>query len=140
MIAVVVSRSHARFFDIRAQSAVELPCLISPATRGGKFHGSRGDSPGSGERHYHHRRAEELRRHYAAVAQRLTRLARERVPDDGIVVAGMGVGPNALRRALPPELEVLVVGTAPLNPRATTPDQVRRAAERAHTHAREREH
>lgn len=115
MIAVVLDHSHARFFDVTDRGATELACVTSPATRGGKFHSDRRGSPGQGERTYHHRKAEEAHRHFAAVARHLAALTRAR-PADGVLVAGPGVVPAVFRRGLPPALARRVIGAARLTP------------------------
>jgi peptide subunit release factor 1 (eRF1) len=127
MIAVVLDRRRARFFDISNGSAVELPGLRSPATPGRRYHSDRSDSPGRGERKYHHRVAEEERRHYECIAERLAALAGGR-PGDQIVVAGQGPAPAAFQRSLPAHIAKLVVATAHLNPASVTPAAVHAAA------------
>lgn len=127
MIAVVLDRRRARFFDVNNGSAVELPGLRSPATDGGRFHSDRADSPGRGERKYHQRLAEEERRHYGFVAQRLAALTEER-PGEPVVVAGQGPAAATFRRSLPDDLARRVIGAARLNPARVTPAAVHRAA------------
>jgi peptide subunit release factor 1 (eRF1) len=133
MIAIVLDRRRARFFDVSNGSTVELPGLRSPATAGGRFHSDRADAPGGGERGYHNRLDEESRRHYEQVTRRLATLAAER-PGERLFVAGPGTAATGFRRALPPELERLVIGAARLNPARVTPTSVhaavRAAAER----------
>lgn len=136
VVAVVLDRAHARFFDVAADGVAELTSLRSPAMRGGKFHSDRQGGPGWGERGYHGRIREEQRRHLAAVTERLAAFRREH-PDAGVVLAGPGAAAGALRRILPPELGERVIGTARLNPRELTPAAVQRAATRLW---RQREH
>jgi len=49
MIAVVLERGRARLFDVGPEEAVELSCVHSLSTRGGRFHSDRADAPGRGE-------------------------------------------------------------------------------------------
>ena len=130
VLAVVLDRAHARFFDVQLSRALELPSLHSPAMRGGKFHSDRQGGPGWGEHDYHGRIREEQRRHIDAVVQRLLRLDRER-PVDGLVLAGPGPAAAAIVRALPPALTRRLIGTAHLNPTEVTPAAVWQAAREA---------
>ncbi len=130
MIAVVLDRRRARFFDVSNGSAVELPGLRSPATPGGRFHNDRADAPGRGERKFHQRIAAEERRHHERIAERLAALAAERA-DEQIVVAGPGPAAATLHRSLPPSLARLVIGTAHLNPVRVTPAAVHAATRAA---------
>jgi peptide subunit release factor 1 (eRF1) len=139
LIAVVFDRAHARFFKVRAEAAVELPSLHSPAMRGGKFHSDRQGGPGWGEHDYHARLREEERRHYAAIAARLLSLQRA-APIGGVVLAGPGSATVGLRGFLPPALLERVIGSAKLNPTEATPATVRRAAlELSGSHQRDAE-
>jgi peptide subunit release factor 1 (eRF1) len=133
MLAVVLDHAHARLFLVDAAHVTELSCLVSPRMRGGKFHSDRQDSPGWGEGGFHGRRREEERRHYAAVTRRLAALVRAHAAP-GLVIGGSDPVVAALRRALPPRLSKLVVGSARLNPIELTAAQVLasvRAARRA---------
>lgn len=130
MLAVVLDRVHARFFDVSDAGAVELPCLESSATRGGRFHSDRQGSPGWGEREHHGRVREEARRYLTAVVERLVRLDRER-SGVSLLVAGLPASIAALWRALPPVLSDRLVGTTRLNPNEATPATVARAARHA---------
>ena len=129
VLAVVVDRAHARFFEVGETETVELTSLQSPAMRGGKFHSDRQGGPGWGEHAYHGRIREEQRRHLAAVAERVAAFEREH-PAADVVLAGPGGAAAALRRVLPPELDARVIGTAQLNPTEVTPAAVQRAAKR----------
>jgi Bacterial archaeo-eukaryotic release factor family 10 len=130
MLAVVLDRAHARFFDVDDAGAMELPTLESPARRGGKFHSDPQDSPGWGEREHHGWVREEARRYLAAIVERLVRLDRER-SGVGLLVAGPPPSIAALWRVLPPDLGDRVVGTTRLNPTEATPAIVARAARHA---------
>lgn len=133
MIAVVLDRRRARFFEVSNGGAVELPCLRSPATEGGRYHSDRADSPGRGERAYHNRVAEEERRHFETIAARLATLTGER-PGEQVFVAGPGPAATSFQRALPPDLARLVIGAARLNPARVTPAEVSTAARAAAAH------
>lgn len=130
MIAVVLDRRRARFFDVSNGAAVELPGTRSPATEGGRYHSDRADSPGRGEKSYHNRLAEEERRHYETIMSRLTALTGER-PGERVLVAGPGTAATNFRRALPPDLAHLVIGDARLNPALVTPARVQAVARAA---------
>ena len=130
VVAVVLDRTHARFFEVSGGRVVEVTGLVSPATRGGRFHSDREDAPGDGEYGYHQRLREEERRHYAAIARRLLELKRARGAR-GLLVAGPGPVPRAFRRVLPEGLAARVIGTAHLNPLEVTAPAVGRAASRA---------
>jgi len=123
MLAVILDHAHARLFLVDAEHASELPCLVSPRMRGGKFHSDREDSPGWGEGAFHGRRREEERRHYAGVTRRLSALVRAHGAQ-GLLLGGTDPVVAALRHALPPRLSRLVVGTARLNPTELTAPQV----------------
>lgn len=124
VLTVVLDHAHARLFLVDDKQASELPCLISPRMRGGKFRGDWGDSPGWGEGAYHGRRREEARRHYAEVTRRIATLVVAHKAQ-AIVLGGTDPVIAALRHALPARLSKLVVGTVRLNPTALTAAQVR---------------
>jgi peptide subunit release factor 1 (eRF1) len=126
VLAVVLDRAHARFFEVTAGGASELSSLHSPAMRGGKFHSDRQGGPGWGEHAYHDRIHEEERRHYGAIGEQLERLQRLH-PAAGFVLAGPGDAGAALRRSLPPELAERVIGVAKLNPTEVTAAAVQAA-------------
>ena len=130
VLAVVIDRAHARFFEVTAADVTELPSFQSPAMRGGKFHSDRQGGPGWGEHAYHGRIREEERRHVDGVVQCLLHLDHER-PADGLLVAGIGGAVAALALALPPVLADRLVGTTRLNPTEVTAAKVARAARRA---------
>jgi peptide subunit release factor 1 (eRF1) len=134
MIAVVLDRRRARFFEVSNGAAVELPGMRSPATEGSRYHSDRADDPGRGEKRYHHRLAEEERRHYEAITRRIAALTGER-PGERLLVAGPGTAATNFQRALPEDLAQRVIGSARLNPARVTPARVqavaRAAAERS---------
>ncbi len=127
MLTVVADRTHARFFEVTIGAAAELPCVITPAGRGGKFRGDRRDAPGAGEKDYHTRVEEERHRHYADVVAELERLAANRLIR-GIVIAGPQDHTAALTRFLPTHLAQRLLGTARLNPTALNPSEVQAAS------------
>jgi peptide subunit release factor 1 (eRF1) len=130
LLAVVLDRAHARFFDVGNGAAVEVTDLWSPGTRGGRFHSDRQDAPGSGEAGYHHRLQEEERRHFQAIVARI-RAWEGPHGSRGILLAGPGTIAVGLRRFLPADLRARVAGTARLNPLEVTPAVVQKAARRA---------
>jgi peptide subunit release factor 1 (eRF1) len=123
ILAVVLDHAHARLFLVDGEHAAELPCLVSPRMRGGKFHSDRQGSPGWGESGFQRRRREEERRHYAAVVRRLGVLTRAHGAQ-GLVLGGSHEVVAALQHALPPRLARMVVGTAALNPTELTSPRV----------------
>ncbi|HEX9279358.1 MAG TPA: hypothetical protein VF890_01875 [Gemmatimonadales bacterium] len=130
LLAVVVDRAHARFFDVGLDRTVEVTDLWSPGTRGGRYHSDRQDAPGSGEAGYHNRLREEERRHFRAVVERI-RASEGHDDARGLLLAGPGTITAALRRFLPADLKARVAGTARLNPLEVTPAVVHKAARRA---------
>ena len=128
VVVVVLERARARFFDVGPEEAVELSCLHSPGTRGGKFHSDRADAPGRGEGAYHGRIREETRRHIAAVTARLVALDHDQSLE--LVLAGADDMTHALRRALPQSFDARVIGTAHLDRKRITPAIIRREARR----------
>lgn len=128
ILAVVLDRAHARFFDVGPTATVELPCLRSPATRGGKFHSDRANAPGRGESAYHGRLREEERSHIAGIAARLAALDRD--PALEFVLVGPENLTRALRRVLPRSRDGRCIGTAHLDFKRLTPAIVQREARR----------
>ena len=128
VVVVVLERSRARLFDVGPEEAVELSCLHSPGTRGGRFHSDRADAPGRGEHAYHGRLREEERRHITAVAARLVALDHDQSLE--LVLAGPADMRRALRRALPQSFDARVIGTAQLDRKRVTPAIIRREARR----------
>jgi peptide chain release factor subunit 1 len=133
ILVAACDRTGARFFEITAFGATELPGLAAPASRGGRFHGERhavrGGRPagGSGEHNYHMRIREEKHRHYARVADQIFQIHSQR-PLAGLVVAGVGVDAAALLPHLHTYLHDLVLGVVRLNPKAASLPEVREAA------------
>lgn len=130
VLCAAYDRTSARFFDVTASGIAELPSLApGDTTRAGKFHGPRspaGAAPkggSAGEHNYHQRIKEEKQRHYAAVAQRLFDLSRER-QIRGVVLAGIGVGSEAVEPHLHPYMARQLLGSVRLNPKAATPPRI----------------
>lgn len=120
VLAVVLDRTRARFFEVTAFRAIEfLPEVRSFAMRGGKFHSDRRGAPGWGERRYHTRIQEDEHHHYDAIARELADLDHESRAT-GFVVAGPGKTAETLSRFLPRDLGRRVIGTARLNPKEVT--------------------
>jgi len=150
ILVAACDRTGARFFEVTAFNIVELPGLISLASRTEKFHGERqvmrGAASGSAGEHGHHGRIrEEKHRHYAHVAETIFRIHSQR-PLSGLVVAGIGVDAAALVPHLHTYLHDLLLGVVRLNPKTATAAEVReatlalrdergRAWERAHAEA-----
>ena len=134
-LVVAVDHAHARFFLVRKQETTELPCLVSPRMRGGRFHSDRQSSPGWNEGGFHGRRREEERRHMAAVGRRIAVELRTHGAHE-VILGGSAPVVAAVRRALPAAVARLVAGTAPLNPVELTPAhvaQVTPEVQRSHT-------
>ncbi len=129
VLCAAYDRSGARFFEVTAIGGRELPGLATDATRGGKFHGAGAQSGGgtgsgsAGEHNYHQRIKEEKQRHYAAVAQRLFELSRDRVPR-GIVLAGIGDGSDAVESHLHPYVSRLLLGSTRVNPKTASVSEI----------------
>ncbi|HEY6854487.1 MAG TPA: hypothetical protein VI139_09570 [Gemmatimonadales bacterium] len=104
VVAVVLDRTHARFFEVSGTRVTEVTGLVSP------------DSRRDG--------------HYAATARRLLHLKRVRGAR-GLLLAGPGTVARAFRRSLPAGLAARVIGTAELSPLEVTAPAVRRATSRA---------
>jgi peptide chain release factor subunit 1 len=132
ILVALIDRTHARFFEVTAFEVREVSDLFVPATRGGKYHSDRADSPGWGEHHFHTRIREERHRHSAGVAQQLAALVAAG-PCQGIVLAGPTRTIMDQQRFLPRALAERVVGTVRLNPTAATSAEVRKAALEART-------
>ncbi len=126
ILAVVLDRSSARFFEVGAFSARELTSITSPASARGRFHASGRDSNG-GEHTYNSRIREQKQRHFELVARHLFELDR-REPAHGIVIAAVGPDAAALEPFLHAYLVERVIGTIKLNPKTVTAPQVHQAA------------
>jgi peptide subunit release factor 1 (eRF1) len=127
VIVALIDRVRGRLFEVTAGHAEELPGIPPHATRGGRFHSERGDSPGGGEKEYHHRITKERERHYEAFAARLRDLSRGLVMR-GMVVAGSQREVAGLLPFLDDSLRQRLVGTARLNVGTATLAQVRELA------------
>jgi peptide subunit release factor 1 (eRF1) len=125
LLTAVLDRTGARFFEVTAYEAVELPGLRADATRGGRFRGDQ-SGPGWGEHSYNNRIREERHRHFEAVARELFELDRRRAAH-GIVLAGTGTDAGAVRPFLHAYLAGRLLGTAKLNPKEATPAAVHAA-------------
>jgi peptide subunit release factor 1 (eRF1) len=126
LLTVVLDRTAARFFEVGAYQAVELPGLRADSTRGKRFHGDEDGSSGWGEHTYNNRIRTEKQRHYEAIARELFAIDR-RQPAHGIVLAGTGSDAAAVEPFLHNYLVERVLGTARLNPKEATPARVHQA-------------
>jgi peptide subunit release factor 1 (eRF1) len=127
LLTVVLDRTAARFFEVTAYEAVELPGLRSDSTRGKRFHSDNDGSSGWGEHTYNNRIRAEKQRHYEAIARELFALDRRR-PAHGIVLAGTGSDAAAVEPFLHNYLVERVLGTARINPKDATPARVHEAS------------
>ena len=125
LLTVVVDRTSARFFEVTAYEARELPGLHSDSTRGGRFRGDQ-DGPGWGEHTYNNRIREEKQRHFEAVARQLFALDRAH-PTHGIILAGTGPEAAAVQPFLHTYLTERLMGSVRLNPKDATPATVHQA-------------
>jgi peptide subunit release factor 1 (eRF1) len=125
LLTVVLDRTSARFFEVTAYDAVELPGLRADSTRGGRFRGDQ-DGPGWGEHTYNNRIRQEKQRHFEAIARELFAIDR-RHPARGIVIAATGTDAGAVEPFLHNYLVERVIGTARLNPKQATPALVHAA-------------
>jgi peptide subunit release factor 1 (eRF1) len=126
ILAVVLDRTSARFFEVTAYDTRELPGLRADSTRGGRFRGDQ-SGPGWGEHTYHNRIRQEKQRHFEAVARQLFELDRRR-PAHGVVLAGPGPEAAAVRPFLHAYIAGRVLGTAKLNPKDVSAAAVHGAA------------
>lgn len=125
ILAVILDRSSARFFEIGAFEARELTSITSPASARGRYHAGGKDSNWS-EHTYNNRIREQKQRHYELVARRLFELDRKQ-PAHAIVVGAVGTEATALEPFLHAYLVERVIGTVKLNPRNVSPPQVHEA-------------
>jgi peptide subunit release factor 1 (eRF1) len=126
VLTVVLDRTAARFFEVTAYQAVELPSLRADSTRGKRFRGDSDGASGWGEHTYNNRIREEKQRHYEAIARELFAIDR-RHPAHGIVLAGTGTEAASVEPFLHNYLVERVIGTAKLNPKEATPAVVHQA-------------
>ncbi len=125
LLTAVLDRTGARFFEVTAYQAVELPGLRADATRGGRFRGDQ-NGPGWGEHSYNNRIREEKHRHHEAIARELFELDRRR-PARGVVLAGTGIEAGGVQPFLHAYLAQRLLGVAKLNPKDATPAAVHAA-------------
>ncbi len=126
LLAVVFDRTSARFFDVTAYEARELPGLRADSTRGARFRGER-DSAGWGEHTYHNRIRTEKQRHFEAIARELFALDRRR-PVHGVILGSAGSDANAVRPFLHAYLAERVLGTMKRTPKDASTAQVHQDA------------
>ena len=126
ILTVVLDRTAARFFEVTAFEARELPGLHSPNTRGSRFRGDQ-NGPGWGEHAYNNRIREEKQRHFEAVARRLFELDRDH-PSRGIILGASGPDVRAVEPFLHSYLIERLMGTVRLSPRQATVASVHDAA------------
>jgi peptide subunit release factor 1 (eRF1) len=122
ILTAVLDRTAARFFRVTAFGAHEVDSLVSPSTRGGRYHGDQ-DGPGWGERSYQNRIREERQRHLELAARQLQVLDRKE-PVNGIVLAGIGTDAGVLGPFLHPYLLDRVMGSVRLNVKSVTAAEV----------------
>jgi peptide subunit release factor 1 (eRF1) len=126
LFTVVLDRTAARFFEVTAYDANELPGLRADSTRGKRFRSDSDGSSGWGEHTYNNRIREEKQRHFEAIARELFAIDR-RKPAHGIVLAGTSSEAAAVEPFLHNYLVERVLGTARLNPKEASPARVHEA-------------
>jgi peptide chain release factor subunit 1 len=126
ILTAVVDRTGARFFEVTAFDARELPSLHSPSTRGKRFHGDGDGAPGWGEYAYNSRIREEKQRHFEAVARQLFEVDR-RQPAHGVVLAATGADAGAVEPFLHSYVAERLMGSVKLGLRQATPALVHEA-------------
>ena len=126
----VCDRVSARFFRVTAFGVQELSGRApGVTTRAGKFRGKRtgggygGKTAGAGEHNFNQRIQNEKDKHYADVADRLLEL-NQSDGVRGVVVGGTGTDASALIPHLHPYVRKDLLGTAKLNPKTATPNEV----------------
>lgn len=126
VLVVVADRRSARFFECGLDGVQELDGLVAPdATRPTRFHPERGAAPGVGEFRFHNKIREEKQRHFAHVAEVVSRRLKAQ-PVTGLLVGGIGAEPEALIRHLHPSItDRRAVGTTTLALKQVTPAEVR---------------
>lgn len=137
ILAVAYDRTAARFFEITAYDTIELPGLAATdASRAGKFHGAsqrqvmaRAGTPAgsAGEHNYHQRIRTEKQRLYAQIADRIFQVNQGK-PLAGLVLGSVGVDAGAVIPHLHTYVHDLVLGVVKLNPKKSSPAEVREAA------------
>lgn len=125
LLTVVLDRASARFFEVTAFEAHELPGITSPQTSRGKFRGE-GKSQTWGEHTFHNRIREEKQRHWEAVARRLFELER-RTSAHGIVIGAVGAESTAIEPFLHSYVVERVLGSTKLAPKTATAPEVHSA-------------
>lgn len=129
-LTAVLDRTTARIWEVSAFEARKVAELTGNEVRGKRFHTQRGDAPGVGEHGWQGRIREEKQRHYAAIADKLFELDRDRSMR-GIVLAAPGVEAGAVEPFLHPYLAAKLVGTAKLSPKLAQAPDVHEATLRA---------
>jgi len=122
ILTAVLDRTAARFFQVTAFGATEVPGITADATRGGRYHGDQ-DGPGWGEHSYNNRLRTERQRHLEAAALHLQSLDKQD-PVRGIVLAGSGTDAGVLQPYLHPYLLDRVMGSVRLNAKKVTAAEV----------------
>lgn len=125
IIAVVMDRASARFFEVTAFETRELPGLASPSSAHGRFN-AEGKSIGWGEHTYHNRIREEKQRHLESVARRLFEIDRKS-PAHGFVIAAAGSDAAAIEPFLHSYVVERMLGVAKLSPKTATVAEVQAA-------------
>ena len=130
VLFLVLDHRHARVLLDDGTALKSFPDARSPRMRGATFHNNRGSAPGRGEKHFHHVRREETKRHFERAAKELAaRLKRH--GGIGVILCGEHRTLAEFRRTLPAELNRAVLGTAAVSGKALPRQELRAAAEMA---------
>jgi hypothetical protein len=129
VLLLAIDHKRARLFIDDDTGLKEIHGISSPRMRGGKFHSLRGNSPGRGEKKFHHVRLEETRRHFTR-ADEAVATALETYDAIGVVLCGEHRTVTEFQKALQPSVAKVVLGVIALNPKAVLNRQLREEAER----------
>lgn len=126
VLVAVADRTAARIFEVDLEGAREIEGVVADHSPTTKFHGG-DDAPGMGEYRWHTRIREEKHRHFAHVADEVSRALR-RQSYDGVVVGGIGVDADAVLPHLSTEVRDKVIGVLRLAPKQVTLAEIRERA------------
>lgn len=127
VLVAVADRMTARIFEVDLEGVREIEGVVAPdATPTTRYHEDNG-APGQGEYRFHTRIRAEKHRHFARIADEMTRALR-RQAYDGIIVGGIGVDADAILPHLTTEARDKVIGVLKLAPKHVTPAEIRERA------------
>jgi len=123
IFTVTLDRTSAVIWEVTAYAARVVQKVVSPVTRGMRYHaaGARGDA--TGEHAFHNRIRDERRRHLESVARTLFELDR-RSPGHQIALLSAGIEAAAMEPFLHSYLADRLIGVGRLAPRDATASAV----------------